>query len=125
MFEADNCFDRFLARSTASLVGKGGGLVERSVIPSWGCRVGDSDLASLIRSVGASLYFLIWDAARSSSVFVLPNVTPDQSPDFGRGLNFVGEADNGVRVPMFHEKMERKSEVERRTQVAISFRRRR
>lgn len=55
MFDAESCFDNAMARSIASFVGIGGGLLDRSVAdvgaPSYWGKLGVTDLAFRSRSI--------------------------------------------------------------------------
>jgi hypothetical protein len=91
----------------ASLVGRGGGLCDRSVRvserASFGSRCGVKDRACLSRSKSSLIFVRAADCRRSS---VLCPATPDQSPDRGRAPEDSGEEESGVKAParlvMFH-----------------------
>ena len=101
MFEAESLFDNATARSIASLVGNGGGLLDLSVNVSEGpsaAKVGVKERVCRSRSV-PSLVYVRAEAGSNSSVFWRPDVIPDQSPDIGLWLENSGEPDSGVKAP--------------------------
>jgi len=99
--DAESLFDNATARSMASLVGRGGGLCERSVKesegPSWGANVGVKERVCRSRSM-SSPECIRAEEGRSSSVWCRPVVIPDQSPDSGLVVAS-GDAERGVKVP--------------------------
>ncbi len=102
IFDAESLLDKATARSMASFVGKGGGLLDLSVIesdgPSFGGKFGVKERVCRSRSV-PSLMFVRAEVGRISSVCRWTVSSPDQSPDTGRELDNSGDADKGVRAP--------------------------
>jgi hypothetical protein len=102
MFDAESLLDKATARSIASFVGKGGGLLDLSVNesdgPSFGRKFGDNESVCRSRSV-PSLVCVRAEGGRVSSVCRRTVASPDQSPDTGRELENSGDADKGVRAP--------------------------
>ena len=93
--------DSAIARSMASLVGNGGGLIDLSVKePScWGIvgvrdRVRRSRFLMLLSLCGLFCVFRF-----TSSLSCLSNGIPDQSPDSGLEDLKSGDTDKGVRAP--------------------------
>ena len=103
MFDAESLLDKATARSIASFVGKGGGLLDLSVNesdgPSFGRKFGDNESVCRSRSV-PSLVCVRAEVGRISSLCRWTVSSPDQSPDTGRGLENSGDADKGVRAPV-------------------------
>jgi len=97
MFDAESCLESAIARSMASFVGSGGGLLDRSVIPSRSGSVGVRDRARRSCSVPSLCVFSFTDCRSSVSC----RVRVDQSPDFGLALllKLGGDADKGVMAP--------------------------
>lgn len=81
----------------ASLVGKGGGLCERSVIASES--IGRNGICDRCRSRARSVPSLFRADGTTSSEWRRPEKTPAQSPDAGRTSLNSGVVDKGVMAP--------------------------
>ncbi len=98
--EAESCLESAIARSMASLVCNGGGLIDLSVKdPScWGIvEVRDRVKRSSVLML-PSLCVLFCVFRFLSSISCLSRGMPDQSPDSGLADLKSGDADKGVRA---------------------------